>query len=699
MSEHDDLHDHDKGLSHDLPRFLARRRLLSVLGGVGATVAVAACGSDGGTSPTATSGEAMGGPHSPSNATVADGEIPEETAGPFPGDGSNGPTCLARAASCAATSPAASATPRASAEGVPLTIRLKVYDLNGEDVTPLAGAAVYLWHCDREGELLDVLRGRRRTRTTCAACRRPTTTGSARVHQHLPGGVRRPLAAHPLRGLPERSTTPRRPPTSCAPRSSRCRRTSARTVYATGRATSQRREPRRSVSLDTRHGLRRRLLAADGHGRPGRWTRATCHAQRPGLTHSFAGVVDGWAHGRVPSALPDGDPAPARRVAPGVRAAHGLGQRPFGFYVHVPFCTVRCGYCDFNTYTAERARRTRPAPRGRRTPRPRSPRSGWPAGCSATRDLPVDDGLLRRRYADAAAAGRPRPGASRRSRDGVRARRRRRGDHRGQPGQRRRRRPGRAARGRLQPDLVRHAVGGRRTCCAVLDRTHDPLRVPAVVGWARDGRLRAGQPRPDLRHAGGVARRLGGPRSTPRWRCEPDHVSAYSLIVEDGTALARQVRRGELPMPDDDDLADKYLLADERVRARPASAGTRCPTGRATDAAGCRHNLRLLDRRRLVGRRARARTPTSAACGGGTSSTPRRTPSGSPPGSASPGRRGAAASGAAGRGYAGPVDGLDDAVAARRWPRLVAEAAAAVASRARRRAARLPPSVVRDLVA
>jgi coproporphyrinogen III oxidase-like Fe-S oxidoreductase len=54
----------------------------------------------------------------------------------------------------------------------------------------------------------------------------------------------------------------------------------------------------------------------------------------------------------VPSALPSGDPVPADGSLP-ERALRGLGTRPFGIYVHVPFCTVRCGYCDFNTYTAE----------------------------------------------------------------------------------------------------------------------------------------------------------------------------------------------------------------------------------------------------------------------------------------------------------------------------------------------------------
>ena len=53
----------------------------------------------------------------------------------------------------------------------------------------------------------------------------------------------------------------------------------------------------------------------------------------------------------MPSVLPEGEPAPTDGSLP-VSALAGLGTRPFGFYVHVPFCTVRCGYCDFNTYTA-----------------------------------------------------------------------------------------------------------------------------------------------------------------------------------------------------------------------------------------------------------------------------------------------------------------------------------------------------------
>jgi coproporphyrinogen III oxidase-like Fe-S oxidoreductase len=72
--------------------------------------------------------------------------------------------------------------------------------------------------------------------------------------------------------------------------------------------------------------------------------------------------------------------------------------------------------------------------------------------------------------------------------------------------------------------------------------------------------------------------------------CEPDHVSAYALIVEDGTALSRRVRRGELPAPDDDDLADKYIVADDLL----GEAGLRwyeLSNWARDEAAQCRHNL------------------------------------------------------------------------------------------------------------
>ena len=153
MCEHeDDLHDHDRGLSHDLPRIaargLARRRLLGLFGGLG-VAAVAGCAADSGGStdseaPAAPPGEAA-------TVDVAANEIPEETSGPYPGDGSNGPNVLAESGVVRSDITSSFGSAAGVAEGVPLTIVLKVLDTNGDQVAPLAGAAVYLWHCDREG--------------------------------------------------------------------------------------------------------------------------------------------------------------------------------------------------------------------------------------------------------------------------------------------------------------------------------------------------------------------------------------------------------------------------------------------------------------------------------------------------------------------------------------------------------------------
>ena len=162
----DEIEDHDRGLSHDLPR-LARRGLLGLVGGAG-VAALAGCGSDDGDvtltgSGSTTSegqgpgGEPPGGGAPPdggggaSQVEVADGEIPEETAGPYPGDGSNGVNVLSESGIVRSDLTTSFGSASGVAEGVPVTVEMKVYDLTGSDIAPLAGAALYLWHCDREG--------------------------------------------------------------------------------------------------------------------------------------------------------------------------------------------------------------------------------------------------------------------------------------------------------------------------------------------------------------------------------------------------------------------------------------------------------------------------------------------------------------------------------------------------------------------
>ncbi len=210
----------------------------------------------------------------------------------------------------------------------------------------------------------------------------------------------------------------------------------------------------------------------------------------------------------VPSTLPDGDPAPASGELPD-SALPGLGERPFGFYVHVPFCVTRCGYCDFNTYTAtelgpgasqrdyadtaiEEVRLAAPGPR---------------RGGSSGRD-----GVLRWRHPHAAAGRGPvqNSGGHRR---GVRAQGRRGGDDGGEPRVRRPALPGRTPRGRLQPGQLRHAERPRARAQGARPAAHAGPGRAGRAGGAQ-GRVRARQPGPDLQHAGGVRRRL----ASPRWR-------------------------------------------------------------------------------------------------------------------------------------------------------------------------------------
>ncbi len=154
--------EHDLGLGHDLPRIIERNRigrrgLFGIGAGVG-LVALAGCGDDSTTTSGSDPGSSRpsppegGGPGGAgSTVAVAEGEIPEETAGPYPGDGSNGPNVLTESGVVRSDITSSFGSASGVAEGVPTTVRLRILDLDGDDATPLVGAAVYLWHCDREG--------------------------------------------------------------------------------------------------------------------------------------------------------------------------------------------------------------------------------------------------------------------------------------------------------------------------------------------------------------------------------------------------------------------------------------------------------------------------------------------------------------------------------------------------------------------
>ncbi|WP_068396308.1 radical SAM family heme chaperone HemW [Kribbia dieselivorans] len=288
----------------------------------------------------------------------------------------------------------------------------------------------------------------------------------------------------------------------------------------------------------------------------------------------------------MPSAPPDGDPAPADGHLPDDALAT-LPDRPFGVYVHVPFCSVRCGYCDFNTYTL------------------RELGDGTMAGASidtfaqaATAEIDQAAGVL----------GPTTPAVSTvfvgggtptmlTAEDLVTVLDRIRevwglAD-------------GAEVTTEANPDsvtpesLATLAAGGFTRVSlgmqsavphvlTTLERTHDPANVARAVDAARAAGLQVSL---DLIY--------GTPgESLADWRTSletaialaPDHISAYALVVEEGTKMAAAVRRGDLPLPTDDDEADKYELADEILTAAGYGWYEVSNWARRDDAR-CRHNI------------------------------------------------------------------------------------------------------------
>ncbi|MGW0160498.1 radical SAM family heme chaperone HemW [Mycobacterium sp. NPDC003323] len=257
---------------------------------------------------------------------------------------------------------------------------------------------------------------------------------------------------------------------------------------------------------------------------------------------------------------------------------------PFGIYVHVPFCATRCGYCDFNTYT--------PAELGDATP------DGWLAAVRVELELAAE--RVGSRPVDTVFVGGGTPtllgGA------GLAAVLAAIRDHfelapdaevttEANPESSS---PALFARLR-EAGYTRVSLGMQSAAphvLAVLDRVHSAGRAPAAAREARaEGFAHVnldliygtpGETDDDLKLSVETALEAG-----------IDHLSAYALIVEDGTALARRVRRGELPAPDDDVLADRYELLDAALTA--AGLHWYEVSNWAVPGAECRHNLGYWD--------------------------------------------------------------------------------------------------------
>ena len=309
----------------------------------------------------------------------------------------------------------------------------------------------------------------------------------------------------------------------------------------------------------------------------------------------------------MPVTLPDGEPVPVAGTLPG-SALDGLGERPFGLYVHVPFCTTRCGYCDFNTYTAAELGAG---------PAAVSPGSYPDLAIAEIRfarrvlasdehraDVPVSTvffgggtptllppsalgAVLRAIDAEFGLA----PGAEVTTEANPES-------------------VDEASLSELRAQGLTRVSFGMQSAVpsvlAVLDRVHRPGRPAQCAAWARAAGFEhvsldliygtPGESDADWRRSLDAAVAAG-----------PDHVSAYALTVEAGTRLAARVRRGELA-PRTTTCSPTATWPRTRSSPRPATAGTRSPTGRFPGSKVCAQHA-LLDRRRLVGDRARSAQP------------------------------------------------------------------------------------------
>jgi len=283
----------------------------------------------------------------------------------------------------------------------------------------------------------------------------------------------------------------------------------------------------------------------------------------------------------MPGTLSDGEPVPEDGTLP-TAATRDFGSTPFGVYVHVPFCRTRCGYCDFNTYTAtelgggasqaaypglletEIGLAAKVLPGGAKVS------TVFFGGGTPTLLAPAEIGGILRNIDAAFGLENDAEVTIEANPETV----------------------GPAELEQLLAAGVTRISFGMQSAVPhvlrVLDREHQPGRPLDCVRWARA----VGFERISLDLIYGTPG-----ESDDDWRrsltaaieAGPDHVSAYALIVEEGTRLAAKVRRGEIAAPDDDAMADRYLIADDLL-SQAGFAWYELSNWAQTDESRCRHN-------------------------------------------------------------------------------------------------------------